>query len=354
MFKHAILALLLLSASAAYSAPTAPILPEAEGQIAINNRLLARVGDKTISILDVVKKMDFFLSSYYPEAMKSTSGRFQFYMQNWRPVLEKMIDDQLILSDSEGKDFKITEGDIRQAILDRLGPNVMASLDKLGMTFEEARKMVHEEMIVMRMLGAKVHSRAYQIVGPQHIKSAYIDYVAEQNIGEEWEYQVVSIRSPSVVLSEQLAAQAFALLSAAKGGPEALAAKLQELRKPEDPDFAVNVSQTFVASAKTISEAHRKGLAGLQPGMYSQPIAQTSGSDKTPVQRIFFLKNHGTKDAPPFEKVVHTLRENLMELAASQEERTYKTKLRQRFSYDSLHLEEIPSDYQPFAFSYAK
>lgn len=344
-----LLTLFLILASAAIHSAASPV-SQAEGQITIKNRILARVGDKTISVYDIAKKMDLFLSSYYPEAMNSPAARYQFYMSNWRPVMEKMIDDQLILADSEGKEFKITEGDIRQAVVDRLGPNVMATLDKLGMTYEEARKMIHEEMIVQRMLGAKVHTRAYQIVGPQQIKSAYHEYVAEQDVGEEWEYQVVSIRSPNIVLSEQLAAHAFMLLTAAKSGPETLAAKLQEMKKPEDPDFAVTVSQLLVANTKTISAAHRKGLEGLETGMYSKPIAQTSGNDKTPVQRIFFLKNHGKKPPPAFETVANKLRDTLLENAATQEESVYKNKLRQRYAYDSLNIETLPPDFQPFGF----
>ncbi len=87
--------------------------------------------------------------------------------------------------------------------------------------------------------------------------------------------------------------------------------------------------------------------------MYSQPIAQTSGNEKTPVQRIFFLKNYETKAPPAFEKVANTLRDRLMDSAVSEEERAYKIKLHQRFSYDSLHLEEIPPGFQPFSYSYS-
>lgn len=83
--------------------------------------------------------------------------------------------------------------------------------------------------------------------------------------------------------------------------------------------------------------------------MYSKPILQTSRTDKTPVQRIFFLKNHGKKEAPAFETVAKTLRDTLLENAASQEEMNYKAKLRQRFSYDRLHMETIPSDFRPFS-----
>lgn len=346
--KRILTVIFALSATVLYSAQ--PPVPPAEGQITIKNRLLARVGDKTISIYDVVKKMDFFLSSYYPEVLQSSSSRFQFYSSNWKFMLEKMIDDELILADSEGKEIKLTEGDVRQMMFDRLGPNIVATLDKLGMTYEEARKMIHDEMIVIRMLGAKVHTKAYQVVGPENVKTAYKEYVAEQDVGEEWEYQVVSIRSPNAALSEKLAHHALMLLTAAKDGPETLAAKMQEMKKPEEPDFSVNVSQLLVANSKTISEAHRKGLEGLQAGMYSQPITQISGSDKTPVQRIFFLKKHGRKDPPTFETVAKNLHNTLLENAASQEEKVYKTKLRQRFSYDNLHIETIPADFQPFGF----
>lgn len=333
---------------AASSFPTAS---HDDGQIIINNRILARVYDKTISVFDLVKKMDLFLSGYYPDVLKTAASRYQFYSTNWKAMLERMIDDQLILADAEGKDFKISEGDIRQAMLDRLGPNVLASLDRLKMTYEEARKMVQEELTVQKMLGAKVHSKAYQAIGPQQIKSAYTEYLAEQNTGDEWEYQVVSIRSPNITLSEQLAAHAYSLLNAALEGPEGLAAKLEEIRKPQDPTFSVTVSQLIVANEKTISDAHRKGLEGLETGMYSQPICQTTGSDKAPVQRIFFLKNHTSKAPPAFATMVNSLRDRLMDTAITQEEKTYKTRLRQRFTYDKLHLEETPTNFQPFSFA---
>ncbi len=343
--------LLVTSASLIYSAAAKPLIPqEQEGQITINNRILARMNDKTISVFDIVKKMDLFLSSYYPEAMNSPLSRFQFYKTNWRQMLERMIDDQLILADSEGKDLKISDGDIRKAIFERLGPNVMASLDRLAITYDEARKTIHEDMVVQKMLGAKVHSKAYQKVCPQQIKSAYTDYLKEQDIGEEWEYQVISMRCANIALSEQLAMHAYSLLSAAKSGPETLAAKIQEMRKEQDPEINVTVSKLLLASEKTISEAHRKGLEGLQPGMYSRPISQTSGNDKTSVQRIFFLKNHGVKPAPTFTSVANSLRDNLLENAATEEERAYKSRLRQRYSYDRLHMEEIAADFQPFSF----
>lgn len=328
-----------------------PTIPFAEPQaILIYNRILARVGSKTISVLDVLKKMDSFLAANYPQAMDSKIARYQFYSANWRGFFEQMVDSELILADVGDKDLKITEGEIREAILQRFGPNVMSTLDKCGLTYLEAHKMIREEIIVQRMSWFKVQARALQQVGPGDLREAYQQYLNQHPSEQEWTYQVLSIRSPHTELSLQLANEAFALLHEAKTDFSSLQAKLED-KKSQNPEFTFTLSELLTATERTISNAHRNGLEGLKVGECSSPIMQISG--KNPVQRIFFLKEQKVKLAPAFKDLKEELERNKINEIMQIEDQAYKQKLRQRYNH-LVVLEPLPAHFEPFSFEFDK
>ena len=67
-----------------------------------------------------------------------------------------MIDHELILADAEKLDLKITDSEVRETLHDKFGPNLMGSLDALGLTYEEAKEMIHAELVVQKMTWFKV------------------------------------------------------------------------------------------------------------------------------------------------------------------------------------------------------
>jgi len=316
-------------------------------EIVIYNRILAKVSNKTISVLDVVKKMDIFLNATYPHALESKVARYQFYMANWKAVLDQMIDAELTLSDVGEKDLKITEGEVREAIIEKFGPNVMTTLDKCGLTYEEARKITRDDLMLQRMNWFKVQVKALQQVGPQEIRAQYQEYLTEHPSEEEWSYQVLSIRSPEVNLSEQVAKQAFSLLQQTKTDLTGLKKTLQEMKQSNEK-ITFSISEEITATERTISNAHRKGLEGVEEGECSQPILQTSGNDKNPVQRIFLLKHHGVKKAPSFQSLKEELKRKRLEEVMAKEDEVYRQKLRQRYGH-LLVLEELPPSFEPFS-----
>ncbi len=101
-----------------------------DGEIIVNNRILAKVQGKSISVLDVMKKMDLFISDHYPEILNAPAGKFQFYQAQWKPVLDQLIDTQLMMADAENREHKITvsDGELREEVMLRFGPNVMGTL----------------------------------------------------------------------------------------------------------------------------------------------------------------------------------------------------------------------------------
>ena len=131
-------------------------------ELVIYNRILAKVNDKTISVIDVMKKMDLFLQKYYPHLVDSKLARYQFYSAQWRDHLTQMIDQELMLADAAKIELKVADAEVREEIMNRFGPNIMTILDQLGLTYDEARKMIYDEMIMQRMIWFRVNSKALE------------------------------------------------------------------------------------------------------------------------------------------------------------------------------------------------
>jgi hypothetical protein len=326
---------------------TPPPIPQDEptAELVVYNRILAKVNGKTISVVDVMKKMDLFLQKYYPDLTHSKMARCQFYSSQWHNYLLQMIDTELMIADAEKLEMKVAEAEVREEILNRFGPNIMPALDQLGLTYEECRQMIHDEMIVQRMVWFRVNSKALANVNSRDVKEAYQDYCAKNPEMQEWQYQVLSIRSRDKSVSEALASKAFELLNA-KLDFESLS---EELKAPDEAT-TVSLSAPMQADEKSISSSHREILKTLADNSFSRPIAQVSRADNCVVHRIFYLKKHSKKELPPFEKMADTLKEQLLQQAANKENSQYILKLRERLGYDEKHMmETLPADFQPFA-----
>lgn len=325
----------------------APSIPQDEPstELVVFNRILAKVNGKTISVVDVMKKMDLFLQKNYPHLANSKMARHQFYSSQWRDYLTQMIDTELMIADAEKLEVKVTEADVREEILNRFGSNIMPTLDKLGMTYEECRQMIHDEMIVQRMMWFRVNSKALSNVNSQDIKEAYKQFCAQNPEMEEWQYQVLSIRSPNKTASENLAARAFELLNAKLD----LATVTDQLKAPDEAT-TITISPDMQADEKSVSASHKEVLKTLSENSFSPPIAQVSRVDNSVVYRIFYLKTHSKKQVPPFEKMADNIKDQLLQQSANKENAQYILKLRERLGYDEKHMTEtLPSDFQPFA-----
>lgn len=311
------------------------------GKIAVQNSILAKVNGTTISMMDVKKKMDLLFHRSYPHLSHSSQARYQFYETSWRHVLMEMIDHQLILADAVEKEVKLTDGEIREEMENRFGPNIMLTLDKIGLTYEETWKMIKEELLVQRMSWWFIHSKAMAMVTPQDIRQAYRLYLKENPPYSEWKYRVIVIRGEN---PEQAAERAIALLRERNTSPESLSDALTSI------DPTSQVSNEFIAKDIELSDAHRSVLAQLLPTQYSDPVIQISRSDNKKVARIFYLSENIEHPAPSFEHLSQNLRNQLVQEKAGRESIAYLQKLRNHYGFDSSHLKEtVPDDLHPFS-----
>lgn len=321
---------------------------QSSGELVVQNRILATVNGKNISVMDVMKRMDVYLARAYPEYAKSNQHRYQFFSQNWKHTLNQMIDNELIVADAVRMEMKIADAEIREQIHERFGPNVVATLDQLGVTFDEAWAMLYNEIASQRMTWYRVHSKALRKVGPQTIKTAFQEHVVNNPPKEEWKYQVISIKGKTEQIGNVFAQKAQALIKNEPLPFEELAKLLTE-KNSEDPSISVTVSDEYCLEGKALSDSHKAVVCNLLPGSYSEPTPQVS-RDKSVVHRIFYLKDHTVSPPAKFDTtMVDNLQDELVQKEIDQEYPLYIAKLRKQFNFDEKMLDALPTDFQPFS-----
>jgi hypothetical protein len=331
--KHYWLALITLFSAASAMERHAP-----QTKLIVHNAILTQVNDTTISVFDVKKKLDVAFHKNYPQLAESAEARLQFYNMSWKNALLELVDQQLIIADAKDKEIKLSDGEVREEMENRFGPNITLTLSKIGLTFDEAFKMVKDDMIVQRMNWWFVHAKATTQITPQAIRQAYWNYTQENPPAWELSYQIVSIRGPE---ASEIADKAYALLERSSLPPDALKEKLLAI------DASISVSTTYQAKDTDLSTMHRDTLRSIEQGHYSQPTLQQSRVEKGQIARIFYLNEAVFHEAPPFDAMAPRLREELLQVATMNQGAAYAEKLHKKYGVDPNRL--IPADLHPFS-----
>lgn len=190
------------------------LMQKAEPQhIFVNNRILAKVNGKAISVIDLMKKMDMIFYRQFPQYSSSIEARYQFYNMNWKHVLRELVEKELIMADAEEVKMEVSHGDIRQEMENMFGPNIIANLDKAGLTYDEAWKMVQEDQLLKRMMMVRVNTKAMRSVTPIQVKASYEEYAKNNADPDAWRYEVISIRGEDPSICAEAANYAYQLVT---------------------------------------------------------------------------------------------------------------------------------------------
>jgi hypothetical protein len=317
--------------------------------IIINNRILAKVNGKAISVIDVMKKMDILFYRQFPEYTSSIPARFQFYQVNWKHIISDLIDKELIIADAEENKMPLTNGDIRQEMETLFGPNIIVNLDKIGMTYDEAWNIVKGDITLRRMLYYKVNSKAMRELTPQTLRLAYNDYAKDNIIPAHWTYQVISVRDSDADRGKKTADTIQNNLLNQTLDIQELARTIKAAT-PFAKETLVSVSEEFNHSEKDMSNAYKDIVLKLSPNEFSPAIAQKSRADQSTVFRIFYLKDKKAEGVATFSEVESAIKEKLLNNAVEKETISYLKKLREHFDVQESHLAELSDDeFQPFS-----
>lgn len=317
-------------------------------QLVINNCILAKVNGKVISVIDVMKKMDMMFYKQYPEYASIPEARFQFYQVNWKFVLEDLIGKELILADAEDNKLPVSNGDVRQEMESIFGPNIIANLDRIGLSYDEAWKMVRDDITIRRMMYLRVNGKALKAVTPREVRVAYEEYAKDNVRLDQWTYTVISIRDPDPTLGGKAAQTVYELL-AKKVPVEEIATKVKDENLIPSTS-TISISEENKHTEKELSASYKDILSALQSGGFSKPISQKSKADKSLVYRLFFLKDMQKGGIVPYSEVAESIQDKLLEIEAEKETKAYFAKLRKHYDVQDGPLKEmIEGGFQPFS-----
>lgn len=351
-FKIALLTLCVQLISGTAHAAGGDLLfytPDETKKMVVNNRILAKVNNKAISVYDVMKKLDMHFYRRFPEFTSSVVARYQFYTANWKQVLQDLIERELIMADAEELKIQVTAGEVRQEMEELFGPNVHQNLDKVGLTFTDAWKMIQTDIMMKRVIFVKAQSKALKDVTPLVIRETYEKLAVENKRPEVWTYRTITVRDASKTKGAEAAHQAHKLLVEDQISMEDLPEKIKELASVA-PTTKVTISEEFTQSEKEISPTNKTALAEVAVGSYSQPLPQKSRQDGTIVYRIFFLKENTPGGIVPLSEVEKNIKNMLLDQAIQRETETYLKKLHKHFDVQENHVDELTEEgFEPFS-----
>lgn len=349
LFRILILAFFIHTQVAYPSNSSSPYSLQApQEKLIINNRPLFKIHGKMISLLDVVKKMDLFIYENHPELITSPRHKYQFYMQNWLPTLKEMIHIELILADAKTKKINISNGDIREEMLERFGSSsIIQKIHNLNLSYEEMRNLIQQELILRKMKSFKIYSKIMQMVTPDLIQSKYREYCSANSPSKKWKYRFVSLRGQEDEVIQTCLDKLFILLNNSCSIDH-----ITDIFQKENPELykkiSIHVSPVIDTTEKAISREHHEVLSSMQTDTYSKPCKQISRLDGSIVHRIFHLISEENIAPPLFSTMSEELRNTLLNQLAMKETQEYIETLSKRFNVNIEEIQSLKKDFQPF------
>ena len=328
---------LLLFPCALFSAQDKP-------SITVNNRVLATVHGKPISVIDVMKKLDLLFYRQYPEYIGSHEARYHFYMAHWQRVFNDLVDRELVVAEAEEKSFVVSNGDVREELEEIFGPDVMLNLDSAGLMLEDAWEMVKADILIRRMLYMQVHARVFPQITPKKIAEEYQKKIVGSGMSEEYAWSTISVRSQEKEAAANIAEAAYNLVVNEKVPLDELQKKL-ESAPCWNPQVSLSISPTFRQTLHNLTPQMRELFTMLAPGECSKPLLQTSKADQVPVMRLYVVHEKVAHTPPPLAEVESKLKEALTQELVAAGTQEYFARLRHHFDSSP---EAFPTSFKPF------
>jgi peptidyl-prolyl cis-trans isomerase SurA len=287
----------------------------AGGSVTVD-RVVAVVNGEIITLSDLQRE----------EALKKVDVR----KEDERLLLEDMIDRKLQLAAAKRAGMDVTDKELTDAVADILKRNSMdqaqfeAALAKEGLTLEQYRTELREQMTLSRMFNKYVRSGL--AVDEAEVKAYYERNIKSYSLPEEIRVRQISFRVPDNAAPAEIAAikeKAAAAFARAKKG-EDFVLLVKELSESENAAQGGDLG--FMQRDQAIPEIEAAART-LKPGEIAGPIQCAGGF------QIIRLEEVRTP-VRPYEKVKDEITKMLYE---QKMENTYRTWL-QTLRSDS-HIE---------------
>ena len=316
--------------------------------IEINNRVIAVVNGKAITVYDLMKKLDVSFYKQFPQYADSIEAKFQFYQYNWKRTLQDLMDKELILADAEEVKLPISTGDIREEMETLFGPDIISNLDRVGLTYEDAQEIVQSDLLLKRMLGMRVNLKSMRKVTPQAIGHAYEEFAKNNIRPQEWDYNIISVRHTDPVKGAEIANIIHQLVAKENTPFNEVKERIKAIGLFDD-SLKINISEKFHHNEKEVSESYKNILTEMSPNSFTDPLVHLERDGKSKIFRIFYLEDAVAGGPIPFVEVENKLIEQIRNKVLDEETDNYLNRLRSHFHIDEKEIiSKLPEDFEPF------
>ncbi len=283
----------------------------------ITNAIVAVVNDEIITLNNVNREAQPAFADSEKKSGLNESEKINIR----RSVLDRLIEKKLTDQKIKELNIKVSEEEIRQAILDVRKQNNISSHEALvvaltaqGLSFEQYRSQLKEQIEKLKLVSMEVRAKVH--VGEGEMRDYYTANLAKYSEEESFRARHIFFKKGEKATSEQIIrakVTALAVLANAREGKD-----FAELAKnfSEDPAASKDGGDLGTFKKGDMQPDLEAAILSLKPGEISSLVSTTIG------YHIIKLESRSAGTAKPFESVKGEIEEIL-----------YRKKSEERFSH---------------------
>jgi peptidyl-prolyl cis-trans isomerase SurA len=258
------------------SALLAPVFAGASSAAMLLDRIVAVVNKEVITWSELYKMMEFE-SSDHIKALNE-EDRLKVFRENESVFLEKLIDMRLQMQEARASGVDVPPEDVAEAI-DNIKKKysltdgaLEESLKSEGITFEEYKKKLAEQMLISQYVNRQIRSKI--IVSDQDVKT-YMDAHKEKFAsGEAFRMRVILLRRPEEDPGGKLTENKASLIMERLGRGEDFSDLAEEYSADASGKAGGDVG--FIPESQLAKE-FSEVLSSMKTGDYSEPFWTDKG-----------------------------------------------------------------------------
>lgn len=310
-----------------------------------SNRILAKVAEESITVLDVKREMDRQIYMNDKKMFGDTQAVYAHYMQNWKSVLQKMIQDEMLFLKSKKLGYKLPSHEITKKVTEMYGSDVVTTCRDLSITAEKARKHANKEIISSHLSWYGIWSKSMMKATPKVVTKAYEDHIVNLEKQDKWTYQAIYVKGKDEKDVHGASEEISQMLKEA--GSENIAAFLTGIGAKHE-NLNLRASKDITLQKGDLSPALFSTLSALEEGMSSEVINAKKGEQF--IGKILCLKKVEKERIPPYTEIAEVLKNGLVNSLGAKNSKKFFDDLYKEYDVDGLYGNALAtSTIQPFA-----
>ncbi len=303
--------------------------------IQTNNTILAHVGKKAITALDVKREMDRQLYLFDNTVFNNPEVVFSHYNQNWKYTLKKIVQDELMLLEAEALQFSIPPQEITKKTTELYGENPVPLYQLLSITPDEAKDHGKRELYSMYLTYFKVWDKCNVEATPKEVQKAYQSFIKDLPKNDKWIYQAMYVQGKDEQSVKKASESISQMLQ--EGHYSNLASIVDRLSAGNE--LKVGMSKDITLTTKELSPSLLAVLENLEVGMMSDVITGKSAGNYT--GKVLHLKEIKREPIPEFSDISDQLKNSIVNTASEQISEKYFTGLVKKYGVAGLYGKEL-------------